>query len=82
MLGWALSVHKCQGMTLDRVETNLSRAFGHGMVYVALSRVKSLQGLRLIGFDPSRIKTLPVVARFYEGLNKKLDANVGDDDFR
>ncbi|KAG0621209.1 hypothetical protein M758_3G002100 [Ceratodon purpureus] len=81
MLGWALSVHKCQGMTLDRVETNLSKAFGHGMVYVALSRVKSLQGLRLIGFDPSRIKTLPVVARFYEGLNKKSEIDLDDDDF-
>ena len=81
MLGWALSVHKCQGMTLDRVETNLSKAFGHGMVYVALSRVKSLQGLRLIGFDPSRIKTSPVVAKFYERLNKKLELDPDDDDF-
>jgi ATP-dependent DNA helicase PIF1 len=81
MLGWALSVHKCQGMTLDRVETNLSKAFGHGMVYVALSRVKSLQGLRLIGFDPSRIKILPVVARFYENLSKKSVVNLDDDDF-
>ncbi|XP_024357988.1 ATP-dependent DNA helicase PIF1 isoform X1 [Physcomitrium patens] len=70
MLAWALSVHKCQGMTLDYVETDLCKAFGHGMVYVALSRVKSLQGLRLIGFDPSRILTRPVVSKFYEGLNK------------
>lgn len=81
MLGWALSVHKCQGMTLDRVETNLSKAFGHGMVYVALSRVKSLQGLRLIGFDPSKIKVLPVVARFYEGLNRSSVLNDKIDDF-
>lgn len=81
MLGWALSVHKCQGMTLDRVETNLSKAFGHGMVYVALSRVKSLQGLRLIGFDPSKIKALPVVSRFYEGLNRSSVLNGDIDDF-
>jgi len=68
-------------MTLDRVETNLSRAFGHGMVYVALSRVKSLQGLRLIGFDPSKIKALPVVARFYEGLTRGSVVDDGIDDF-
>ncbi|KAL2611754.1 hypothetical protein R1flu_023446 [Riccia fluitans] len=67
-LAWALSVHKCQGMTLDRVETDLSRAFDYGMVYVALSRVKSLQGLRLIGFDPTKIRVHPKVARFYEEL--------------
>jgi hypothetical protein len=48
---------------------------------VALSRVKSLQGLRLIGFDPSRIKILPVVARFYENLSKKSVVNLDDDDF-
>ncbi|GLJ34342.1 hypothetical protein SUGI_0690540 [Cryptomeria japonica] len=62
ILAWALSVHKCQGMTLDRVETDLRRAFDYGMVYVALSRVKSLDGLRLIGFNPSKIKAHPKIS--------------------
>jgi ATP-dependent DNA helicase PIF1 len=71
ILAWALSVHKCQGMTLSKVETDLSRAFEYGMVYVALSRVKDLDGLQLIGFDPSRIKVHPHVAAFFEKLSAK-----------
>ncbi|GLJ34333.1 hypothetical protein SUGI_0690370 [Cryptomeria japonica] len=68
ILAWAVSVHKCQGMTLDRVETDLSRAFEFGMVYVALSRIKSLEGLRLTGFDPQKIKAHPKVFDFYESF--------------
>eukprot|EP00271_Cylindrocystis_brebissonii_P009916 TRINITY_DN2556_c0_g1_i1.p1 TRINITY_DN2556_c0_g1~~TRINITY_DN2556_c0_g1_i1.p1 ORF type:complete len:578 (-),score=55.00 TRINITY_DN2556_c0_g1_i1:428-2161(-) len=69
ILAWALSVHKCQGMTLDSVETDLTKAFDFGMVYVALSRVRSLSGLNLIGFDPSKIKVHPKVVEFYKSLN-------------
>ncbi|XP_020262994.1 ATP-dependent DNA helicase PIF1-like [Asparagus officinalis] len=68
ILAWALSVHKCQGMTLDRLHTDLSRAFGCGMVYVALSRVRSLAGLRLSGFNPYKIRAHPKVVRFYDWL--------------
>lgn len=60
-LAWAITVHKSQGMTLDRAEIDLSRAFASGQGYVALSRLKSLQGLHLVGFNPTALQISDVV---------------------
>lgn len=49
MLAWALTVHKAQGMTLDRVAVDLSNHFAPGMTYVAISRCKTKEGLYLTG---------------------------------
>lgn len=46
---WAMTVHKSQSLTLDRVIVNLDRAFEEGQVYVALSRATNLEGLKIEG---------------------------------
>ena len=55
-LAWAITVHKSQGMTLDAARIDLRRAFVPGMGYVALSRVRSLEALSLVGINAMALK--------------------------
>lgn len=48
---WAITIHKSQGMSLERAAMDLSRTFAPGMGYVALSRVQSLEGLYIAGIN-------------------------------
>jgi hypothetical protein len=70
MLAWAVTIHKSQGKTLDRVEVDLGRgAFAPGQVYVALSRCRSLSGITLKRpIRPDEVKCDPRIKRFYREL--------------
>ncbi|MCA9348641.1 AAA family ATPase [Candidatus Saccharibacteria bacterium] len=58
-LAWAITVHKSQGMTLDSAQIDLSKAFVEGMGYVALSRVRSLEELYLLGINGRALQVSP-----------------------
>jgi ATP-dependent DNA helicase PIF1 len=65
-IAYAITVHKCQGATLDLVEMDLSNCFTYGQTYVALSRVKDINNLSLLGIDFELIKAHPKALQFYE----------------
>ncbi|ODH21035.1 hypothetical protein ACO22_05738 [Paracoccidioides brasiliensis] len=69
ILAWALSIHKAQGQTLQRVKVDLGRVFEKGQAYVALSRAVSQAGLQVSRFDPRRVMVHPKVLEFYSNLS-------------
>jgi ATP-dependent exoDNAse (exonuclease V) alpha subunit len=67
-LAWAITVHKSQGMTLDAAVIDLGRAFDRGMGYVALSRVRELKNISLIGFNAVALQVSPRVQSLDAGF--------------
>lgn len=64
-LAYAITIHKSQGMTLPKVEAHLGNAFEYGQVYVALSRVKTAEGLFIKSGSKAGIKAHPEALKFY-----------------
>ncbi len=76
-LGWALTIHKSQGLTLDNVEIDLGKGFAYGQAYVALSRMKSLEGLALTdAINPSIVKADPELVDFYDKIIIKRGGDI------
>lgn len=69
-LAWAITVHKSQGMSLDAAEIDLSRSFDYGMGYVALSRLRSLSGLRLLGINNMAFRVNAEIGEMDLGFKK------------
>ncbi|HEY1046571.1 MAG TPA: AAA family ATPase [Bacteroidia bacterium] len=76
-LAWAITVHKSQGMTLDAAEIDLSKTFENGQGYVALSRLKDMDGLYLTGFNSRALSVDPLALRAdrrFRELSTEADA--------
>lgn len=67
-LSWAITVHKSQGMTLDKIECDLAKAFADGQIYVALSRARTLNGLFIKSFDANKVSANSQIVDFYRAM--------------
>lgn len=69
ILGFACTIHKSQGMTLDKVRMSISTCWSQGQVYTALSRASSTRGLYIDDFDEFCIKADPQVIKLYKSIH-------------
>lgn len=67
-LAYGITIHKSQGMSLDKLVVDCSRIFEKGQAYVALSRIKTLNGLYLRNFNPAKVMVDNTVVEFYKNL--------------
>jgi hypothetical protein len=72
-LAWAITVHKSQGMTLDAAQIDLSKTFIMGMGYVALSRVRSLETLNILGINQKALMVDPLVIEIDATLSQESE---------
>jgi ATP-dependent DNA helicase PIF1 len=67
-VAYAISIHKSQGCSLDCIEIDLGNVFEYGQAYVAISRVKSLEGLSIIRVDFDKIRAHPIAVEYYNSI--------------
>jgi ATP-dependent exoDNAse (exonuclease V) alpha subunit len=65
ILAWAMTIHKSQGLTLDKISCDLKDSFSHGQAYVALSRARCLSGINIESIDFNKISADPKAVEFY-----------------
>ena len=70
-LAWAITVHKSQGMSIDYLEVDLMNCFAEGQAYVALSRAKTYEGLRVKNWRPGVVRCDPHAYDYYMNLKEK-----------
>ena len=71
VLSWGISVHKSQGMTVEKAVVHLKKVFEYGQSYVALSRVRSKDGLSLTyPINAQQVIAHPNVVEFYRQLKR------------
>ncbi len=78
-LAYAITIHKSQGMTFDEIVIDCASSFSPGQVYVALSRVKSLKGLYITGFNPKKIYPNNKARNFYLKLDDENMDEIKDE---
>lgn len=74
-LAWAITVHKSQGMTLDAAQIDLRKSFVLGMGYVALSRVRNMDNIKLLGLNQQALLVDPIVIDIDQRLRKESTRN-------
>ena len=73
-VAYAITIHKSQGASIDSAIVDIGKnTFEYGQAYVALSRVRSLEGLHLFSFDVNRIRTHPRVLEYYSNLTSRVN---------
>jgi ATP-dependent DNA helicase PIF1 len=66
---YALTIHKSQGMTLDAAIIDCKNIFACGQLYVALSRVRNIEKLKVINFNKKQIIVSPEVKKYYQAIS-------------
>lgn len=76
VLAWSFTVHRCQGLSMEAAELDLAPFSVDGMVYVALSRVRVMEGVHILSFDLRKVRADWRVALFYGQQCELIDVFV------